>query len=329
MPPSEIVDNNGFDEADFEFDAQTGTIVKYNAYASYLSIPETIGGAPVRAIGDGAFEFNYYLAVLELPEGLETIGNRAFAHCETLQYVSFPETLKTIGAEAFNGGYKAHALNLTNVESIGEKAFYFSRITGALTLPEGLTSIGAGEFDSSYYISELYLPSTLQRVGSRAFADCALTYMALDLHAPIDLASDAFAGNDALSDLDLPWDSSIENRDAYAALLAQQCPDCTVWINNPGSAGVAEYPDNTEEITNIENGVWIAYNGDAVDLTVWSTYDEIRVSALGDGLFKGSQTNRSFYPHHCGWFTTNGSAGNAETLGKRRTDYLRPHRRSI
>ena len=89
------------------------------------------------------------------------------------------------------------------------------------------------------------------------------------------------------------------------------------------------YPDNTEEITNIENGVWIAYNGDAVDLTVWSTYDEIRVSALGDGLFTGSQTNRSFYPHHCGWFTTNGSAGNAETLGKRRTDYLRPHRRSI
>lgn len=326
---AEIVDNNGFDEADFEFDAQTGTIVKYNAYATYLSIPETIGGAPVRAIGDGAFEFNYYLAVLELPEGLETIGNRAFAHCETLQYVSFPETLKTIGAEAFNGGYKAHALNLTNVESIGEKAFYFSRITGALTLPEGLTSIGAGAFDSSYYISELYLPSTLQRVGSRAFADCALTYMALDLHAPIDLASDAFAGNDALSALDLPWDSSIENRDAYAALLAQQCPDCTVWINNPGSAGVAEYPDNTEEITNIENGVWIAYNGDAADLTVWSTYDEIRVSALGDGLFKGSQTNRFFYPHHCGWFTTNGSAGNAETLGKRRTDYLRPHRRSI
>ena len=75
-----IVDNNGFDEADFEFDAATGTITKYNAYATYLSIPETIGGAPVKAIGDGAFEFHYYLAVLELPEGLEAIGDRAFAH---------------------------------------------------------------------------------------------------------------------------------------------------------------------------------------------------------------------------------------------------------
>lgn len=288
------VDNNGFDEGDFEFDAATGTITKYNAYATYLSIPETIGGVPVKAIGDGAFEFHYYLAVLELPEGLETIGERAFAHCETLQYVSFPESLKTIGTEAFNGSYRAHALNLTNVETIGDRAFCFSRITGQLTLPEGLTSIGAGTFESNSYLTDLSLPSTLQHVGSRAFADCSLTYMAFDLHAPIDLASDAFAGNVALADLDLPWDSSIENRDAYAALLAEQCPDCTVWINNPESAGVADYPDNTEEITTIENGVWTAYNGDDADLTIWFYYDEIRVSALGDGL--GSKAIRPFTP---------------------------------
>ena len=302
-----LVDNNGFNEDDFDFDPTTGTITAYNAYATYLAIPETIGGAPVKAIGDEAFEYHYYLAVLELPEGLETIGDRAFAHCETLQYVSFPDSLKTIGAEAFNGGYKARALNLENVETIGDGAFKFSRITGALTLPEGLTAIGANAFESSFYISELHLPSTLQRVGSRAFANCALTYMALDLHAPIDLASDAFAENGALADLDLPWDSSIENRDVYTALMAQQCPDCTVWINNPESAGVAEYPVNSEEITTIENGVWTAYNGDATDLSIWSTYDETRVYALGDGLFKGSQTIRSFYPHHCGWFTTIGN----------------------
>lgn len=301
-----IVDNNGFDEADFEFDAATGTIIRYNAYATYLSIPESIGGAPVKAIGDGAFEFHYYLTVLELPEGLEQIGKRAFAHCETLQYVSFPDSLKTIGAEAFNSGYRVRALSPTNVESISEKAFSFSRITGELTLPEGLTSIGAGAFESSYSISELHLPSTLQNVGSRAFADCALTYMALDLHAPINLALDTFVGNNALADLDLPWDSSIENRNAYAALMAQQCPDCTVWINNPISANVAEYPDNTEEITTIENSVWTAYNGDIPDLTVWATYDE-KVSVLGNGLFKGNQTIRSFYPHHCGWFTTIGN----------------------
>ena len=66
-----IVDNNGFEEDDFDFDRATGTITACNAYAAYLSIPETIDGVPVRAIGDNAFEFHYYLAVLELPDGLE------------------------------------------------------------------------------------------------------------------------------------------------------------------------------------------------------------------------------------------------------------------
>ena len=88
---------------------------------------------------------------------------------------------------------------------------------------------------------------------------------------------------------------------------AQQCPSCTVWINNPESAGVAEYPVDVPEITTFENGVWTAYSGDAADLTTWVTYAEVKVSALGSGLFKGSQTIRSFYPHHCGWFTTIGS----------------------
>ena len=310
---AEIVDNNGFDENDFDFDEATGTITAYNAYATYLSIPETIGGVPVRAIGNGAFEFHYYLAVLELPEGLESIGERAFAHCETLQYVSFPDSLKTIGAEAFNGSYKARGLKLANVERIGERAFCFSRVTGELTLPEGLTAIGAGAFESSAYLTDLILPASLQSVGSRAFADCALAYMAFDLYAPIDIALDAFEGNGALADLDLPWDSSIENRDAYAALLAGQCPGCTVWINNPISVGVAEYPVNAEETTTIENGVWTVYNGDAADLTIWATYDEIKVSALGDGLFKNNQHIRSFYPHHCSWFTTIGSEAFADS----------------
>ena len=40
------VDNSGFDEGDFEFDAATGTITKYNAYAAYLSISEPIGSVP-------------------------------------------------------------------------------------------------------------------------------------------------------------------------------------------------------------------------------------------------------------------------------------------
>ena len=64
-----IVENNGYVESEFDFDASTGTITSYNGYATYLAIPETIGGAPVKAIGPEAFAQHTYLALLELPEG--------------------------------------------------------------------------------------------------------------------------------------------------------------------------------------------------------------------------------------------------------------------
>ena len=133
-----VVENNGYVESEFDFDASTGTITSYNGYATYLSIPETIGCAPVKAIGPEAFAQHTYLALLELPEGLETIGDRAFYNCETLARVHFPSTLKFIGDSAFYNAYKSSILELPEgLEHIGAYAFYFAGIKGFLTLPEG------------------------------------------------------------------------------------------------------------------------------------------------------------------------------------------------
>lgn len=63
------VENNGFAEEDFEFDPATGTITSYNGFATYLAIPETIGGAAVKAIGPKAFAQHTYIALAELPRG--------------------------------------------------------------------------------------------------------------------------------------------------------------------------------------------------------------------------------------------------------------------
>lgn len=57
----------------------------------------------MKAIGDGTFEFHDYLAVLELPEGLETIGERAFANCANLEELTLPESITSIDDGAFEG----------------------------------------------------------------------------------------------------------------------------------------------------------------------------------------------------------------------------------
>ena len=294
----------------FDFDPATGTINGYMEYHAYLEIPETIGGVAVKAIGENAFESDYSIFGIIFPEGLERIEAGAFSRGSNLVYVKFPTTLKTIGDDAFFNA-QLHQIDWSEgLETIGARAFQYDQ-SGILTLPSTVKYIGDSAFETAS-CTELYLGNAVEHIGSRAFADTPLDYMVFDLHAPIDIASDAFAET-YVADLDLPWDSSLENRDAYAALLAEQCPDCTVWINNPVSVGVANYPENEADITTIDNGVWMVYNGSDPDLTIWTNYDDIDVTALGDGLFKGSQTIRSFYPHHCGWFTTIGNEAFADS----------------
>ena len=306
-----VVVENTIEESDFEIDAETGEITSYIGMDAWLVIPESIGGVPVRAIGEEAMRNDYSIYGLILPEGLETIGAQAFRQACNIEYIVFPSTLRTIGAEAFHNVAGSLIVWNEGLEEIGDRAFVYNRHNDALELPESLRVIGESAFENAW-CSELYLGKNVERIGSRAFAGTSLNYLVFDLYAPVDIAPDAFADT-CVEDLDLPWDCSFEVRDAYAALLAEQCPDCTVWISNPEAAGVAEYPVNEPSVTRIENGVWTVYTGDAPDLTVWTGYDDINVTALGDGVFKGNRTIRSFYPHHCGWFTTIGNEAFADS----------------
>ncbi|MGN1019884.1 MAG: leucine-rich repeat protein [Aristaeellaceae bacterium] len=293
----------------FSFDASTGTITGYTGSHAYLELPASIGGVAVKAIGAGAFRNDYSLYALVLPEGLERIEESAFQQACNLAYVSFPSTLRTIGDSGFMNAQISRIDWSEGLEEIGAQAFRYDK-EEILCLPGTVRVIGDGAFENAW-CQELYLGGNVERIGSRAFADSGLTYMAFDLYAPIDMASDAFVDT-RVTDLDLPWDCSMENRDAYAAMLAGQCPECTVWINNP-PGDVAADPISSTDVTVIENGVWTVYNGDQPDLTVWSDFDSVDVTALGDGVFKGNQSIRSFYPHHCGWFTTIGAEAFADS----------------
>lgn len=71
-----------------------------------------------------------------------------------------------------------------------------------LRLPSTVRTIGESAFEG-VPLSELYLSSDLESIGSLAFADCFLSYMAFDLYAPVDIAADAFA-NSNVADLNLP-----------------------------------------------------------------------------------------------------------------------------
>ena len=299
-----VVENNGYVEEEFDFDASTGAITSYNGYATYLAIPETIGGAPVKAIGPEAFACHSYLAFLELPEGLETIGDSAFYNCETLGRVKFPSTLKTIGSNAFYNAYKSSVLELPGVESIGDYAFYFAGIKGSLELPEGLKSIGENAFESCPNMgADLYLPSTLESIGSNAFkGDYNIQYIVLESPTPPTLGEDVFKGCDYLYDIDLNAHGSRQEMEQWQAYVDALGIPCRVWRAQDPTAQSPEKGSYT-----YENCVLTEYTGSQARIHPHLTVSKEPVVGLGDGVFKDSQTIEYFSVAHNDEFTTIGA----------------------
>ena len=299
-----VVENNGYVESEFDFDASTGTITSYNGYATYLAIPETIGGAPVKAIGPEAFARHAYLAFLELPEGLESIGDNAFYNCETLGRVRFPSTLKTIGSNAFYNAYKSSVLELTSVESIGDYAFYFAGLKGSLELPEGLKSIGENAFEACTNMgANLYLPSTLESIGSNAFkGDYNIQYIVLESPTAPMLGENVFAGCDYLYDIDLNAHGTRQEMQQWQAYVDALGLPCRVWRAQDPTAQSPE-----KGAYQYENRVLTEYTGTKTRIHPHLTVSKEPVVGLGDGVFKDSQTIEYFSVAHNDEFTTIGA----------------------
>lgn len=299
-----LVENNGYVEEEFDFDASTGTITSYNGYATYLAIPETIGSAPVKAIGPEAFARHAYLAFLELPEGLESIGDSAFYNCETLGRVRFPSTLKTIGSNAFYNAYKSSVLELTSVESIGDYAFYFAGLKGSLELPEGLKSIGENAFEACTNMgANLYLPSTLESIGSNAFkGDYNIQYIVLESPTAPMLGENVFAGCDYLYDIDLNAHGTRQEMQQWQAYVDALGLPCRVWRAQDPTAQSPE-----KGAYQYENRVLTEYTGTKTRIHPHLTVSKEPVVGLGDGVFKDSQTIEYFSVAHNDEFTTIGA----------------------
>lgn len=114
-----------------------------------LTVPDTLGGCPVKVLQPNAFIRASGLTKLVLPDSIEEIGRNCFYSCSaTIERL--PKSLKKIGAAAFSGQVKSMTL-----------------LDG--TIPEGITEIPAEAFQGTS-IETLVLPAGLEKIGERAFS---------------------------------------------------------------------------------------------------------------------------------------------------------------
>lgn len=122
------------DERVFDYVIEDGKAIlnAYRGTSTSLVLPQTLGGCPLVAIADGAFEDNARLTSVILPKGLEELGWFAFSGCVALQRVVVPESVTRIGYAAFNNC----TASLTVIAPSGSYASDYAKSYGIRTASE-------------------------------------------------------------------------------------------------------------------------------------------------------------------------------------------------
>ncbi len=193
-----------------------------------ITIPGTIAGLPVRAIGDVAFYGYTSLTSVSVPEGVTSIGNNSFYGCTGLTRFIIPNSVTYVGERAFrrcrsltsvtigqsvrsihNHAF-AECIGLTSViipdtvTFIGEEAFAQCYSLAGVTIGTGVTSIEVRTFYACENLTRVTIPDQVTAIGGMAFYACkSLTSVAIG-KSVTSIADEAFRYCTSLTSITIP-----------------------------------------------------------------------------------------------------------------------------
>ena len=160
---------------DFEYtleDDYTCTITGYNGSAANVTIPSTIYGNKVSAIGRYAFEENPNIKKVSMPNSVKIIDRGAFWYCGNLESVTMPTSLKEIGGCAFYETNLKSVVLPTGLKYISNEAFKFCYNLKTVTLPNTVESLGNACFGSCTSLQSISIPNSVKDMRWSTFDRC-------------------------------------------------------------------------------------------------------------------------------------------------------------
>jgi len=159
-----------------------------------IVIPETLGGYPVTAIGNRAFQNSTSITGVVIPDGVTSIGDEAFSGCTSLTGVVIPNSVTYIGSGAFSGCTSLPGISVgaNNPNYLSEDGVLFNenkttliqypagKLDLAYDVPGGVTSIDKGAFFNCKSLTGIVIPNSVKSIGSAAFSglpDDAIIYV--------------------------------------------------------------------------------------------------------------------------------------------------------
>lgn len=219
-----------------------------------LNIPAQLGGVPVKAIGERAFESHNKLQTVTIAEGVVSIEKEAFLHCRQLVSAQLPSTVTNIGISAFDTCDSLTEVNIPDgITVINERAFYNCELE-YVELPEGAKEIRERAFESNSNLLEVYIPDSVEVIGKNAFSGCQmLQYIVLP--GVVRIEEYAFEGCTNMKKVILNNTLTYIGNDAFSydrALKEIELPDSLITIgdhafNDTGITNLT-IPDNVQYI---------------------------------------------------------------------------------
>ena len=157
-----------------------------NALVGAVSVPATLGGAPVGTIDASSFHHCDKMTSVEFPETVTNMESSVFSFCSSLTEFTIPASVRAFGCDQFS---KCSSLREVRVEEGNEwftmrDGMLFSKDFGTLLycptwlelecyeMPATLTNILRFSFRDCEEVTSLSIPGSLKQIAGCAFMYC-------------------------------------------------------------------------------------------------------------------------------------------------------------
>ena len=212
-----------------------------------ITIPSTLGGYPVTAIGDGAFLNCLYLTGVTIPNSVTSIGRMPFIGCMQLTSIHVDAKNTHYCVDSFGALYNKNKTLLIQMPG---------GYSGHYTIPNSVTSISFGAFACCVNMTGVTIPGSVTSIGDYTFAACMqLTNIKVD------------AGN------------SRYCHDSAGALYSK---DKTVFMQLPGAySGTYTIPNGVTSVGSAAFACCINLTGVTIPNSVTSIGDHAFLTCIG------------------------------------------------
>lgn len=242
-----------------------------------VTIPDSIDGNPVTAIGGSAFRNCEDMTDIVIPAGVTWIGENAFSGCSGLTNVYFAGDLTQWCGITFDANPMMYA----------DKLYLGGRQpSGYVTIPDGVTTIPHGTFKNCSNLYSVTIPNSVTTIEWRAFQNCnSLTTVNFGTGLK-EIGGYAFYSCTSLTTVSVPNGVTVIEEAAFsgcAGLRSVSIPNSvtTIGINVFADCGNLSYNtyDNAKYLGNAGNPYLLLYKSVSNSITQCEIHPDTKLTS--------------------------------------------------